>query len=106
MNRMLADVATADVVVVNPTHYAVARKWHREKRQAPICVAKGVDEIAARIRARAAEHGVPIHSDPPTARALHASVEIGQQIAPEHYRAVAAAIRFAQAMRRRARRGR
>lgn len=103
MNRMLADVPKADVVVVNPTHYAVALKWHRERRQAPICVAKGKDAVAARIRAIAAESGVPIHSDPPTARALFATVEIDQQIRPEHFRAVAAAIRFAEAMRRRAR---
>jgi flagellar biosynthesis protein FlhB len=104
-NRMLTDVATADVVVVNPTHFAVALKWDRKTSGAPICVAKGVNEIAARIRERAAEHGVPIHSDPPTARAIHAGVEIGQEIRAEHYRAIAAAIRFADAMRRRARKG-
>jgi flagellar biosynthetic protein FlhB len=103
-NRMLADVATADVVVVNPTHYAVALTWNRRKGGAPICVAKGVDEIARAIRERAAEHGVPIHGDPPTARAIHATVDIGQEVRAEHYRAVAAAIRFADAMRRKARR--
>lgn len=103
MNRMLEDVATADVIVVNPTHYAVALKWSRAKKRAPVCVAKGVDEIAARIRERAAGAGVPLHSDPPTARALHATVEIGQEISREHYRAVAAAIRFAEAMRKKAR---
>lgn len=100
-NRMLLDVAKADVVVVNPTHYAVALKWNRKTRGAPICVAKGVDEVAARIREKAAEAGVPMHSDPPTARAIHASVEIGQQIRADHYKAVAAAIRFAEAMRKR-----
>ncbi|WP_149588361.1 EscU/YscU/HrcU family type III secretion system export apparatus switch protein [Tabrizicola flagellatus] len=103
-NRMLADVRTADVVVVNPTHYAVALKWDRRRGNAPVCVAKGVDEIARKIRERAAEAGVPIHSDPPTARAIHASVKIGQEIRTEHYRAIAAAIRFADAMRRKARR--
>ena len=103
MNRMLADVPTADVVVVNPTHFAVALKWDRAAGSAPICVAKGVDEIAARIRELAAEHAVPLHSDPPTARALHASVEIGAEIAPDHYRAVAAAIRFAETIRQKAR---
>lgn len=101
LNRMLADVPTADVVVVNPTHYAVALKWHRAQRQAPICVAKGADETAARIRELAREHGIPIHSDPPTARALYAAIKIGNQIHPDHYRAVAAAIRFAEAMRKR-----
>ena len=100
-NRMLLDVARADVIIVNPTHYAVALKWQRSDRSAPICLAKGVDEIAARIREKAAEHGVPLHCDPTTARALHAVVEIGAPIRPEHYRAVAAAIRFAEAMRKR-----
>jgi flagellar biosynthetic protein FlhB len=102
MNRMLADVARADVVIVNPSHYAVALKWKRGDRSAPVCLAKGVDEVAARIRERAAAYGVPLHRDPPTARALHATVEVGQPIRPEHYRAVAAAIRFAETMRRRA----
>lgn len=102
-NRMLVDVPAADVVIVNPTHFAVALKWDRTAT-APVCIAKGVDEVAARIRQMADEHAVPIHSDPPTARALHAEVEIGQEISQDHYRAVAAAIRFAEAMRQRARR--
>jgi flagellar biosynthetic protein FlhB len=97
-NRMLSDVKTADVIIVNPTHYAVALKWDRASGRAPICVAKGVDEIAARIRERAAESGVPLHSDPPTARMLFAHLDVGQEVQPEHYRAVAAAIRFAEAM--------
>ncbi|MFN4172073.1 MAG: flagellar biosynthesis protein FlhB [Pseudorhodobacter sp.] len=101
-NRMLVDVAGADVVIVNPTHYAVALKWDRTSRRAPVCVAKGVNEIAARIRERASLAGVPVHSDPPTARALHATLEIGAEIHPDHYRAVAAAIRFAERMRKRA----
>ncbi|MCK0095772.1 flagellar type III secretion system protein FlhB [Yoonia sp. F2084L] len=104
MNQMLRDVPTADVVIVNPTHYAVALKWDKTAAQAPICVAKGVDETAASIRALAAEHGVPLHSDPPTARALHAEVSLGQEIATEHYRAVAAAIRFAEELRKKAHR--
>ena len=105
-NQMLADVAKADVIIVNPTHYAVALKWNRAARQAPVCLAKGTDEIASRIRERAAEAGIPLHSDPPTARALHATIEIGQEIRPEHYRAVAASIRFAESMRKRARKSR
>ena len=100
--QMLQDVAKADVVLVNPTHYAVALKWRRGDRSAPICVAKGVDEVAARIRAKAAEAGVPVHRDPPTARAIYATVDIGQPIRPDHYKSVAAAIRFAEAMRKRA----
>lgn len=101
-NQMMADVPKADVVVVNPTHFAVALKWSRAAGSAPVCVAKGVDEVAAAIRSAAGTAGVPIHSDPPTARALHATVEIGQEIAEEHYKPVAAAIRFAEAMRKKA----
>lgn len=101
MNKMLADVPGADVVVVNPEHYAVALAWSREPGAAPVCVAKGVDEVAARIREVATGAGVPIHRDPPTARAIYATVEIGQEIAPDQYRAVAAAIRFAEEMRQR-----
>jgi flagellar biosynthesis protein FlhB len=103
MNQMIAEVARANVVIVNPTHYAVALRWTRGSRTAPILVAKGVDDVARRIRDKAAEHGVPIHADPPTARALHATVEIGKAIQPDHYRAVAVAIRFSEAMRKRAR---
>lgn len=103
MNQMLADVPKADVVVVNPTHYAVALKWSRKAGSAPICVAKGVDAVAAQIRELAQGAGVPIHSDPPTARAIHATVEIGDEIHPAHYKAIAAAIRFAEAMRKRVR---
>jgi flagellar biosynthetic protein FlhB len=87
---------------VNPTHYAVALKWDRNSTGAPECLAKGVDEIAARIREIASEAEIPIHSDPPTTRAIHATVEVGEQIRPEHYRAVAVAIRFAEAMRKKA----
>lgn len=103
LNRMLQDVAMADVIVVNPTHYAVALRWKRSDRHAPICVAKGVDEVAARIRERAAMAGVPLHSDPPTARAIFATVAIGEPIQPEHYKSVAAAIRFAESLKRRRR---
>ncbi len=103
MSQMMADVPDADVIIVNPTHYAVALKWSRARGTAPICVAKGVDEVARRIREIASENAVPIHSDPPTARALHAVTDIDAEIPPEHYQAVAAAIRFAEAMRLRAR---
>ena len=102
LSRMLQDVASADVVLVNPTHYAVALKWRRGDRSAPILLAKGADDIAARIREKAAEAGVPLHRDPPTARAIYATVEIGSPILPAHFKAVAAAIRFAEAMRKRA----
>lgn len=101
-NRMISDVPKADVVIVNPTHYAVALSWDRSKGGAPICLAKGVDEVAARIREVALEAGIPIRRDPPTARALHATLEIGAEVQPEHYRPVAAAIRFAERIRNKA----
>ena len=101
-NRMLLEVPKADVVLVNPVHVAVALKWSRKKGSAPVCVAKGKDEVATRIREAAAAAGVPIHRDPPTARAINATVKLGREIKPEHYRAVAAALRFADAMRRKA----
>lgn len=104
-NQMLVEVGRADVVIVNPTHYAVALKWARARGGAPHCVAKGVDAVALAIRARAVEAGVPVRADPPTARALHDLVGIGQEVPPDLYRAVAAAIRYAEAMRARARAG-
>ncbi len=104
-NRMMQDVPKADVVIVNPTHYAVALAWDRGADTAPVCVAKGTDEIARRIRETAQDARVPIHSDPPTARALFATVEVGQQIPPDHYAAVAAAIRFADALRQKRKKG-
>ncbi len=105
MNQMLADVPTADVVIVNPTHFAVALTWSRMPGAAPECVAKGVDEIAFRIRDIAQAANVPIHSDPPTARALFAVVEIGREVHPDHYQAVAAAIKFADTMRAKSKSG-
>lgn len=103
-NHMLADVPTADVVVVNPEHFAVALKWSRKRGSAPFCVAKGVDEVAARIREVAEVNAVPIYRDPPTARALFATVELGEEIPVEHYQAIAAAIRFSDDIRAKARR--
>lgn len=96
LNRMLSDVPDATVVLVNPTHYAVALKWSPMDPSPPICVAKGVDHIAARIREKAGEAGVPIYSDPPTARALFAATEIGDPIDRAHFAAVAVAVRFAR----------
>ncbi|MCF3972678.1 flagellar type III secretion system protein FlhB [Paracoccus salsus] len=105
MKQMLAEVAKADVVIVNPTHYAVALEWKRGSGRAPVCLAKGTDEVAARIRQRARDNKVPIWSDPPCARAIHASVDIGQEIRRDQFAAVAAAIRFAEKMREKARAG-
>ncbi len=91
--RMMAAVPDADVVITNPTHYAVALTYDGS-RVAPEVVAKGKDLIAAQIRRIAEEHDVPIVSDPPLARALHASVEIGQVIPEELYTAVARVLAF------------
>lgn len=102
MNQMMIDVQTADVVIVNPTHFAVALSWDKSSGRAPTCVAKGVDEVAAQIRRVAQENGVPVRSDPPTARALFATVEIGADVPSAHFRAVAAAIRFAERIRKKA----
>ena len=99
-NRMMCDVPSADLIMVNPTHYAVALKWKRDGKSAPICVAKGVDEVAAKIREAAASAGVPIHRDPPTTRSMYEFVQIGKEIKREHYAAVAAAMHYADQMRK------
>jgi flagellar biosynthetic protein FlhB len=101
VNRMMRDVPGATVVIVNPEHYAVALKWSRDSKRAPVCVAKGVDELAKKIRELAAKNGVPIRRDPVTARAIYASVKVGREIDRAHYAAVAAAIHFAEAIARR-----
>jgi flagellar biosynthesis protein FlhB len=100
--RMMAAVPDADVVVTNPTHFAVALTYDGT-RTAPEVVAKGKDLIAAQIRRVAEEHGVPVISDPPLARALHASVEIGQVIPEELYAAVARVLAFVYRLAGRAR---
>ena len=92
--RMMAAVPEATVVVTNPTHYAVALTYNMDDMAAPMCVAKGVDYIARRIRQIAETHDVPIVEDPPLARALHATVEIDQEIPEEHYKAVAEVIGY------------
>ena len=88
-NRMMADTAKATVVITNPTHYAVALKYDRDKHPAPIVVAKGKDELALRIREVARKHGVPIIENPPLARALHAGSEVGDAIPSGLFGAVA-----------------
>jgi flagellar biosynthesis protein FlhB len=91
--RMMAAIPGADVVVTNPTHFAVALRYGGEA-PAPVVVAKGQDLIAARIRSIASEHGVPVIPDPPLARALHASVELGREIPEELFGAVAQVLAF------------
>jgi flagellar biosynthetic protein FlhB len=99
--RMMAAVPSATVIVTNPTHYAVALRYEAGM-PAPICVAKGVDAIALRIREVAKAHDVAIIENPPLARALHATVEIDREIPAEHYKAVAEVIGFVLRLRRRA----
>ena len=96
--RMMAAVPDASVVIMNPTHYAVALKYERGDN-APVCVAKGVDAIALKIREVAETHHVPVVENPPLARALHASVEIDQEVPAEHYRAVAEVIGYVMRLR-------
>lgn len=98
--RMMEAVPSATVVITNPTHYAVALKYE-PGMTAPVCVAKGVDALALRIRERAREHDVPIVENPPLARALHASVEIDDQIPVDHFAAVAEVIGYVLRLRRR-----
>jgi flagellar biosynthetic protein FlhB len=92
--RMMQEVPKADVVVVNPTHYAVALRYDDKRMRAPIVVAKGVDLVAARIREVATEHLVPIFEAPPLARALHRHVEIGGEIPASLYTAVAQVLTY------------
>jgi flagellar biosynthesis protein FlhB len=99
--RMIQKVPEATVVVVNPTHYAVALRYEQGATPAPECVAKGVDAVALKIREVAEEHGVPVIEDPPLARALYANVEIDQIIPQQHYEAVAKIIGFILSGRRR-----
>jgi flagellar biosynthetic protein FlhB len=92
--RMMAAVPEATVVIMNPTHYAVALKYESGKMAAPVCVAKGIDALALRIRAIAEENDVPVVENPPLARALHAAMEIDDPIPPEHFKAVAQVISY------------
>lgn len=99
--RMMAAVPTADVVVTNPTHYAVALKYDPAAMAAPKLIAKGTDLVALKIREIAEENDVPIVENPPVARALHATVEIDAEIPPDQYRAVAEIISFVFKLKRR-----
>lgn len=92
--RMIQAVPEADVVVTNPTHYAVALKYQAEEMGAPKLVAKGVDHLAQKIREAAEEHGISIVENPPLARALYASVDLDAEVPSEHYQAVAEVISY------------
>ncbi len=92
--RMLAAVPEADVVVTNPTHYAVALRYDPAAMNAPRVTAKGADEVAKRIREAAEAHEVPLMEDPPLARALFDTVDLDSEVPPEHYKAVAEVIGY------------
>jgi len=92
--RMMTRVPQATVVLMNPTHYAVALQYESGTMAAPICIAKGVDALALKIRAVAEDNNVPVIENPPLARALHASVEIDEPVPAEHYKAVAQVIGY------------
>jgi flagellar biosynthetic protein FlhB len=98
--RMIAAVPEASVVIMNPTHYAVALKYESGKMAAPVCVAKGVDLIALKIREVAKAHNIPIVENVALARALHATVEIDDEIPVEHYHAVAEVIGYVMGLKR------
>ena len=91
---MMQDVPKADVIVTNPTHFAVALRYDDKKMRAPIVVAKGADEIAAKIREVAGEHQVPIFEAPPLARVLFRNVDIGDEIPSNVYVAVAQVLTY------------
>ena len=97
--RMMAAVPKASVIITNPTHYAVALSYERGMT-APICVAKGVDNIALKIREVAGKHDIPIVENVPLARALYATVEIDEEIPGEHYHAVAEVIGYVMGLKR------
>ena len=102
--RMAQAIPTASVILTNPTHYAVALKYEQGEDDVPICVAKGADVMAHRIRELAKEHDIPMIENRPLARALHAAVEVDQRIPMEHWQAVAEIIGFVMDMRRNVRR--
>lgn len=100
--RMMADVPKATVVIANPTHFAVALQYEHGVTAAPVVLAKGVDAVALRIRQVAEEAGVTVVENPPLARALHATSEIGKPIPVEHYAGVAEVIGFVMGLRAKA----
>ena len=97
--RMMSNVPEADVVITNPTHYAVALQYNMEEMSAPKLVAKGIDSLAFRIREVAEENDIPIVENPPLARALHATVELDEEVPPEHFVAVAEVIGYVMRMK-------
>jgi len=99
--RMMAEVPKASVVITNPTHIAVALRYDGEKDRAPVVVAKGKGVVAERIVEVAESHDVPVVRKPELARAVYHSVDVGKEIPPEFYRAVAEIIAFVMFRRKR-----
>jgi flagellar biosynthetic protein FlhB len=97
--RQLQEVPTADVIVTNPTHFAVALRYDEKKMRAPLVVAKGIELLALKIREVATEHGVPIIEAPPLARALYRSVEIGREVPAALYVTVAQVLTYVYQLR-------
>jgi flagellar biosynthetic protein FlhB len=98
----MQQVPQASVIITNPTHYAVALRYEAGMN-APLCLAKGLDAIALKIREIGTEHSIPIVENPPLARALYASVEVDGEIPAEHYKAVAEVVGFVMSLRKKGR---
>jgi flagellar biosynthetic protein FlhB len=97
--RMMAAVPEADVVITNPTHFAVALKYEAGKMESPVVLAKGQDLVAEKIRKIAREHDVPLVENPPVARLLHSQVEVGQSIPEEMFKAVAEILAYVYSLK-------
>jgi flagellar biosynthetic protein FlhB len=92
--RMMAEIPTADVIITNPTHYAVALRYNKEKENAPRVIAKGIDNMALKIKEIAREHEIQIVENPPLARELYAKCDIDETIPENFYQAVAEVLAF------------
>jgi flagellar biosynthetic protein FlhB len=99
MRRMMSEVPSADVIITNPTHFAIAVKYDAKASEAPMVIAKGKDLIAQKIKETAKENKVPIVENKPLAQALYKSVEIGEKIPSELYKAVAEVLAFVYGLR-------
>src|SRR5690606_7264141 len=100
--RMMSKVPTASFIVTNPTHYAVALRYVPGENDVPVCVAKGIDNIALKIREIATNKDIPVIENPPLARALHATCDLERAIREEHFEAVAQVVNFVMSLNGRA----
>jgi len=98
--RMMQAVPSADVVITNPTHFSIALKYDPDEMEAPVCVAKGMDEMALRIREVAKEHNIVLFENKPLARALYDVIDIDEQVPAEHFKAVAEVISYVFKLRK------